>query len=171
MSFSSTAYSSSRLADHSTQAEANTISNIATTVITITSCADNKCTKNTLATGVSSYTTTVNNVVTVLTTYCPLISETISKTTNPTSSVDPDANVNSIPSKTDQISDETFKGHSNIASAVYETTLIYSTLSASSSEISATGTVITAFKAEAAVMNPSNWIPFIASPLLLLMLV
>lgn len=46
--------------------------NIATTVLTITRCSDHKCSKVPITTGLLSYTSNVNNVLTVYTTFCPL---------------------------------------------------------------------------------------------------
>ncbi|CCH40878.1 hypothetical protein BN7_412 [Wickerhamomyces ciferrii] len=43
-----------------------------TTVITVTSCEENKCTEVPVTTGVTVVTSTVDNVVTEYTTYCPL---------------------------------------------------------------------------------------------------
>lgn len=45
---------------------------IATTVITVTTCSDHVCSKVPVTTGLSSYTSNVNGVLTVYTTFCPL---------------------------------------------------------------------------------------------------
>jgi hypothetical protein len=47
-----------------------------TTVITITSCEENKCSEVPVTTGVTVVTETKNGVVTEYTTYCPLTTET-----------------------------------------------------------------------------------------------
>jgi len=47
-----------------------------TTVVTITSCADNACSEVPVTTGVTVVTSTVEGVVTEYTTYCPLSGET-----------------------------------------------------------------------------------------------
>lgn len=43
-----------------------------TTVITVTSCEENKCSEVPVTTGVTVITSTIDNVVTEYTTYCPL---------------------------------------------------------------------------------------------------
>lgn len=58
----STAYNTSTVTTH----------NIHKTTATITSCHEDKCHTKTVETGVTTVTTTSNNVVTVFTTYCPL---------------------------------------------------------------------------------------------------
>lgn len=45
---------------------------ITTTVITVTTCSDHVCSKVPVTTGLSSYTSNVNGVLTVYTTFCPL---------------------------------------------------------------------------------------------------
>ncbi|CAH6723796.1 covalently-linked cell wall protein 12 [[Candida] jaroonii] len=50
----------------------STATALQTTVVTITSCSDNKCTEVPVTTGV----TTITDELTVYTTYCPLTSET-----------------------------------------------------------------------------------------------
>lgn len=49
-----------------------TETNVATTVVTVTSCKDDKCSKTAVTTGVTVVPTTVNGVLTMYTTYCPL---------------------------------------------------------------------------------------------------
>lgn len=83
---------------------ANTIlteTHASTTVVTITSCADNKCSKVPVTTGVTVVTTTVNDKVTEYTTYCPLTSET-TEPVAPTSSATP-----APPSSKAPVSEET----------------------------------------------------------------
>ena len=53
---------------------------ISTTVVTITSCSDDKCTETPVTTGVTVVTTTIAGVVTEYTTYCPLSTETVTET-------------------------------------------------------------------------------------------
>ncbi|CDR47648.1 CYFA0S35e00738g1_1 [Cyberlindnera fabianii] len=52
-----------------------------TTVVTITSCHENKCTIIPVTTGVTVITSIVNDVITEFTTYCPLSGEETSKAT------------------------------------------------------------------------------------------
>lgn len=60
-----------------TTANTQTVSDVATTVLTITSCQDNKCDLATVTTGL----TIVTELDTVYTTYCPLTTETAAQTT------------------------------------------------------------------------------------------
>ncbi|KAF7580920.1 Flocculin type 3 repeat family protein [Clavispora lusitaniae] len=54
---------------------AATVTNAQTTVVTVTSCADNKCAETPVTTGVTALTTTINGVESVYTTFCPLSGE------------------------------------------------------------------------------------------------
>ncbi|KAL6941410.1 hypothetical protein ACO0RG_002540 [Hanseniaspora osmophila] len=56
--------------------ETATVFDNSTTIVTITSCEENKCSTTTSAALISTATTTVEGVVTEYTTYCPLTSET-----------------------------------------------------------------------------------------------
>lgn len=67
-----------------TEASAVTKTDVDTTVVTITSCSDNKCTPTAVTTGVTIVTSTIKGEETVYTTYCPISSEEA-----PTSSVKP----------------------------------------------------------------------------------
>lgn len=65
-----------------------------TTVVTITSCSDHKCTEVPVTTGVTVVTTTFNDVTTEYTTFCPLSSESssvepVESTTIPATTVVP----------------------------------------------------------------------------------
>ncbi|ONH68104.1 form wall Protein 1 [Cyberlindnera fabianii] len=51
-----------------------------TTVVTITSCEENKCTEVPVTTGLTVVTVTSSGVVTEYTTYCPLTSEDVTST-------------------------------------------------------------------------------------------
>ncbi|KAH3686420.1 hypothetical protein WICPIJ_002599 [Wickerhamomyces pijperi] len=62
------------------------VSNIATTVLTITSCSDNACSDVPVTTGVTVITTTVGSVETVYTTYCPLTTESEAASSSSSSS-------------------------------------------------------------------------------------
>lgn len=53
-----------------------TVTNPHTTVLTITTCSDNKCQATSVTTGLTVVTTTVDGVKTVYTTFCPLTSQT-----------------------------------------------------------------------------------------------
>ncbi len=59
--------------------------NIATTVVTVTSCSDHACTKQTVTTGISTYSSNVNGVDVIYTTYCPLTAEQTANTGSATS--------------------------------------------------------------------------------------
>lgn len=72
VSSSSSVPSSSSLATTSSFSTTETSHEIATTVVTITSCSDNICTKKPVTTAVTVCTATENGVKTVYTTYCPL---------------------------------------------------------------------------------------------------
>lgn len=52
-----------------------TKSDIDTTVVTITSCSDNKCTPTAVTTGLTVVTSTIAGTETIYTTYCPISSE------------------------------------------------------------------------------------------------
>ncbi|CAI5758416.1 unnamed protein product [Candida verbasci] len=62
----------------------NTVTEDQTTIITITSCEENKCHETTVPGTLSHVTTTVNSVETVYTTYCPISSEETGKTNDNT---------------------------------------------------------------------------------------
>ncbi|VEU23616.1 DEKNAAC104777 [Brettanomyces naardenensis] len=49
---------------------------VSTTVVTITSCSDHKCTKIPVTTGLTEYTETISGRTTIFTTYCPLTAKT-----------------------------------------------------------------------------------------------
>lgn len=81
-----------------------TVTEISSTVITVTSCSDNKCSAVPVTTGLTVATITIDNVETYYTTYCPLSSEekttektetteTTSATTVATTSADKTVNV------------------------------------------------------------------------------
>ncbi|ODQ77957.1 hypothetical protein BABINDRAFT_163005 [Babjeviella inositovora NRRL Y-12698] len=57
------------------QQSASPVAQQSTVVATITSCSDNVCSTTAVTTGATVVTTTVNNVETIYTTYCPLTAE------------------------------------------------------------------------------------------------
>jgi hypothetical protein len=65
-----------------------------TTVITVTSCEENKCSEVPITTGLTVVTKTIEGVVTEYTTYCPLTTEeeTSTETAKVTSTVAPTKN-------------------------------------------------------------------------------
>lgn len=76
---SSSAAASATSQDQSTtgapKPTAVTKSDIDTTVVTITSCSDNKCTPTAVTTGLTVVTSTIAGTETIYTTYCPISSE------------------------------------------------------------------------------------------------
>ncbi|KAH3672514.1 hypothetical protein WICPIJ_010042 [Wickerhamomyces pijperi] len=58
-----------------------------TTVITITSCSDNKCHETPVTTGVTVVTTTIGSTETIYTTYCPLSSTSTATEVEPSTTV------------------------------------------------------------------------------------
>ncbi|EMG48401.1 hypothetical protein G210_1033 [Candida maltosa Xu316] len=66
----------------------STVTEIGTTVVTITSCEENKCHETAVTTGV----VTVTEIDTTYTTYCPLTSEEAAPSTVAAESVSPAAN-------------------------------------------------------------------------------
>lgn len=56
----------------------STVTQTGTTIVTITSCSDHKCSRVPVTTGYVVATTTINNMETVYTTFCPLTEDTTS---------------------------------------------------------------------------------------------
>lgn len=65
-------------ADASEAPSTATVTDIQSTLLTVTSCSDHKCSIETHTTGLTTVTYTIDNVATEYTTYCPLSSETSS---------------------------------------------------------------------------------------------
>lgn len=84
-----------------------------TTIITITSCSDNKCSEITATTGVTVVTSTKDGIATTYTTYCPLLSESNSSSkaeANTKAETDTKAEISSFSNSSITTKDTFYKG-------------------------------------------------------------